>query len=82
MSDGCPGEASVTGGTGLVDPLEADEAGADPHHVRRRLPAFRGHLRQGLLQLGELVHGGWPGRHTDSVRRSRSLRPILQHARE
>jgi hypothetical protein len=62
--DRCPGEPSVTGGAGLVDPFEADEAGADPQQVRRRLPGFRGQLRQGVLQLGELGHGGWPGRHT------------------
>jgi len=60
----CPGEPSVTGGTGPVDAFEADEAGADPQHGRGRLPASRGHLPQGVLQLGELVSGGRPGRHT------------------
>jgi hypothetical protein len=60
----CPGEPSVTGGAGPVDAFEADEAGANPQHVRRRLPVFRGQLPQGVLQLGELGHGGRPGRHT------------------
>jgi hypothetical protein len=63
VGDRCPGEASVTGGTGPVGPFEADEAGADPQQVRRWLPALWGHLPQGLLQLGELVGGGRPGRH-------------------
>jgi hypothetical protein len=64
VGDRCPGEPSVTGGTGPLDAFEADEAGADPQHGRRRLPVFGGQLPQGLLQLGELVSGGRPGRHT------------------
>jgi hypothetical protein len=61
--DGCAGEASVTAGASFLDLFEADEAGADPRQGRRRLPAFRGQLSEGLLPLDELVGDGWPGRH-------------------
>jgi hypothetical protein len=47
VRDRGPGEPSVTHGTGPVDPFEADEAGADPQHSRRRLPVFRGYFPQG-----------------------------------
>src|SRR5215216_5929064 len=70
VGDGGPGEPCVTDGTGPLDPLEADEAASDPQQGCRRLPAFRGQLPQGLLEQDQLVGGGRPGRHADSVRRA------------
>ena len=62
MSDGCPGEAPVTPTTRPLGLLEADEAGTDPRQGCRRLPACRGQLPEGMLQPGQLVGGGRPGR--------------------
>jgi hypothetical protein len=63
VSDGCPGEAPVTRTTRPLGLLEADEAGTDPRQGCRRLPACRGQLPEGVLQPGQLVGGGRPGRH-------------------
>jgi hypothetical protein len=50
-------------GASSLDPFEADEADPDPSQGPRWLPAFRSDLREGLLQLDELVRGGRPSRH-------------------
>jgi hypothetical protein len=63
LSHRSPDKPPVTGGISSLDPLEADEAGADPAQGRLRLPAFRGQLPQGLLQLDEFVRGSRSGRH-------------------